>query len=198
MFPLGTVLFPGDVLPLRVFEPRYQTMVDELLETGEPVGVVLIERGFEVGGGDQRFAVGTSGPIVAVGDLEGGHRAIVVQGDERFTVVRWLAEEPYPRAEVAPLMDRPGEVADVDDTVEALRSAHALMAALGHDLGAEAVSHLPADPAEASWRLASVCPVGALDAQTILETTSVAARLALIREFADDQAMLCRYRLDDR
>ena len=54
MFPLGTVLLPGAVLPLHVFEPRYRQLVQDCL-AGEPeFGVVLIERGSEVGGGDQR------------------------------------------------------------------------------------------------------------------------------------------------
>ena len=64
MFPLGTVLFPHGVLPLRVFEPRYRAMVTHCLERDARFGVVLIERGSEVGGGDTRFHVGTVAQIV--------------------------------------------------------------------------------------------------------------------------------------
>ena len=59
MFPLGSVLLPGVVLPLHVFEPRYQQLVRDCLETDEhEFGVVLIDRGSEVGGGDSRTDVG--------------------------------------------------------------------------------------------------------------------------------------------
>ena len=59
MFPLGTVLFPHALLPLHVFEPRYRVMTERVLKATREFGVVLIERGSEVGGGDTRFDVGT-------------------------------------------------------------------------------------------------------------------------------------------
>ena len=64
MFPLGTVLFPTGVLPLRVFEPRYRHMLDDLLPGTREFGVVLIERGSEVGGGEVRSGVGTIARIL--------------------------------------------------------------------------------------------------------------------------------------
>ncbi|MET1002223.1 MAG: LON peptidase substrate-binding domain-containing protein, partial [Acidimicrobiia bacterium] len=51
MFPLGSVLFPHALLPLHVFEPRYRVMMRHCLEGDKEFGVVLIERGSEVGGG---------------------------------------------------------------------------------------------------------------------------------------------------
>lgn len=195
MFPLGTVLFPGEALPLRVFEPRFQQLVDEVLVADEPFGIVLIERGSEVGGGDQRYSVGTRAYVEAVGDLEGGHRAVVVRGRERFRATRWFPDDPYPIAEVEPLVDKLCAIPDRDETVAALRRAYGLMARLGHDLDDHCFDDLPADPVDASWRLAAACPVGSFDAQEILETTSVKARLALIRQHAEDQALLCEMRL---
>ncbi|MEY2464632.1 MAG: ATP-dependent Lon protease, partial [Acidimicrobiaceae bacterium] len=59
MFPLGTVLFPSVFLPLHVFEPRYREMTRHCLDTQREFGVVLIERGSEVGGDDVRTQVGT-------------------------------------------------------------------------------------------------------------------------------------------
>ena len=69
MFPLGTVLLPGGVLPLQVFEPRYRQMVRDLLaDDSRPpeFGVVMIERGSEVGGGDARSTVGTLAQIADI------------------------------------------------------------------------------------------------------------------------------------
>ncbi|MGZ4700329.1 MAG: LON peptidase substrate-binding domain-containing protein, partial [Ilumatobacteraceae bacterium] len=67
MFPLGTVLLPGVVLPLHVFEPRYQQLVRDCLDASEhEFGVVLIDRGSEVGGGDSRLPIGVIARLVQV------------------------------------------------------------------------------------------------------------------------------------
>ncbi|WP_288451236.1 LON peptidase substrate-binding domain-containing protein, partial [uncultured Microbacterium sp.] len=67
MFPLGTVLFPHTPLLLRIFEPRYLTMLGRLLDDEEPqFGVVLIARGREAGGGEEREGIATMARIVKV------------------------------------------------------------------------------------------------------------------------------------
>ena len=100
MFPLGTVLFPYAVLPLHVFEPRYRVMTRRCLDGDGEFGVVLIERGSEVGGGDVRFDVGTIARIVQAAELPDGRFALATVGLRRFRVVRWLTDDPYPQAEV--------------------------------------------------------------------------------------------------
>ena len=72
MFPLGCVLFPSVVLPLHVFEPRYRTLVQTCLDDDREFGVVLIERGSEVGGDDVRTDVGTVARIVEAEQLPDG------------------------------------------------------------------------------------------------------------------------------
>ncbi len=72
MFPLGTVLLPGMPLSLHVFEPRYRQMVDDCRAGDGTFGVVLIERGSEVGGGDVRTDVGTLTRIVEARELPDG------------------------------------------------------------------------------------------------------------------------------
>ena len=62
MFPLGTVLLPSVLLPLHIFEERYRTLIRDVLDADREFGVVLIERGSEVGGGDTRSSVGTLEP----------------------------------------------------------------------------------------------------------------------------------------
>lgn len=107
MFPLGSVLFPCVPIPLRVFEPRYLTMIGRLLDEDEPgfeFGVVLIERGPEAGGGDQHASVGTMARLVSA--AAGSDDLFVVGvGTRRFTVARWFEESPYPRAELSMLPD---------------------------------------------------------------------------------------------
>lgn len=101
MFPLGTALLPGDHLPLA-FEPRYQQLVHDCMAApdGPRFGVVLIARGHEVGGGDIRHDVGTVARIVVDTELGGGHHRLECLAEERIRILRWLPDDPYPRAEV--------------------------------------------------------------------------------------------------
>ena len=105
MFPLGSVLLPSMVLPLHVFEPRYRAMVRDCLEGDREFGVTLIERGSEVGGGDQRSLVGTLAQIVRAQPFPDGRWALLVAGTERITVTEWLPDDPYPRADIEPYPD---------------------------------------------------------------------------------------------
>jgi Lon protease-like protein len=83
MFPLGSVVFPFSGVPLRIFEPRYQVLLDAVLSEECSFGSVLIERGFEVGGGDLRMEIGTRLRVLAHQEVEEGHRVIIAAGVER-------------------------------------------------------------------------------------------------------------------
>ncbi|MDF2444355.1 MAG: uncharacterized protein JWR01_2558, partial [Subtercola sp.] len=98
VFPLGSVLFPYMPLQLRLFEERYLVMLSKVLES-DPAefGVVLIERGQEVGGGEQRFAVGTLAQIAQLEAPE-GHVVLVAVGTRRFVVDEWMPDNPFPEA----------------------------------------------------------------------------------------------------
>src|SRR3712207_3462851 len=129
MFPLGAVLFPYMPLRLRVFEQRYLIMLNAMLrqDTAE-FGVVLIERGQEVGGGEQRFGYGTVAGIVSIGAQE-GFLGLVAEGRRRIRVLEWLPEEPHPRAAVEdlPELDWDERLAeDLAATEQAVRRALAL------------------------------------------------------------------------
>src|SRR5258706_16320671 len=108
MFPLGAVLFPYALLPLHVFEPRYRMMMRHVLDGDHEFGVVLIERGSEVGGGDPRFDVATIARVVQAAELPDGRFALTTVGMRRVRVRRWLHHDPYPRAEGVALDEPPG------------------------------------------------------------------------------------------
>src|SRR5688572_29499609 len=94
MFPLERALVPYDQLPLHIFEPRYRAMMKDCLGNDREFGVVLIERGSEVGGGDQRFAVGTLAHIMQAVELPDGRFLIHAVGVGRIQVSRWLDDDP--------------------------------------------------------------------------------------------------------
>lgn len=106
MFPLGSVLFPGLGLPLRVFEPRYRKMIADCLDGDSSFGVVLIERGSEVGGGEVRLRVATVARILDVSLQDDGTLGVFAVGTGRVEVLEWLPDAPYPAAIVTPLRDR--------------------------------------------------------------------------------------------
>ncbi len=199
MFPLGTVLLPGGVLPLHVFEPRYRQLVIDCLadDTGEPeFGVTLIERGSEVGGGDQRSAIGVVARMVQVEALPGGRYAVVAVGTRRFRVNAWLPDDPYPLADVDEWRDLDPDAPELPARVAAatarLREILDLAARLG-----EVPSDLPIsdDPLLASYHLSGLAPLGPADRYRLLCASSPAERLDLLAEALDDVEAMLRFRL---
>ena len=103
MFPLGSNVFPHQIMPLHVFEPRYRAMFEELSSSASPeFGIVLIERGHEVGGNEQRSTVGTRVRVLQSEQFDDGRWAVIAAGIERLDVIEWLPDNPYPQAIVAP------------------------------------------------------------------------------------------------
>lgn len=198
MFPLGTVLLPFAHLPLHIFEPRYRALVKDVLEGDGEFGVVLIERGQEVGGGDVRFGVGTVAKVVQTAELPDGRWLLDAVGTERFRVTEWLPEDPYPQAIVEPIDDEPAGGNDDDaserrNTVERLlRQVLALQVELGMP-APSAIRTLDENPAVAAFEAALLAPIGPMDAQKVLEAESTVARMALLEEvLADAKALLER------
>jgi Lon protease-like protein len=197
MFPLGSVLFPYGVMPLHVFEPRYRLMTERCLEGDGTFGVVLIERGSEVGGGDVRFDVGTLARIVEAGRFDDGRYALVAVGVHRVHVRGWLPDDPYPQAEIEPADD--SVVGDapsglVDDVARQLERVRALHAELGAPVPSAAIE-LADDPARASFEAASLAPIGPLDAQALLETDVAADRLARLADLLTEETRVLEFRL---
>lgn len=93
LFPLNTVMFPGGVLPLRIFEPRYLDMVSDCMRSDTPIGVVLIRDGMEVGKAAQTYPVGTLGIISYWNRRNDGLLGITLTGTQRF---RMLSHEVRP------------------------------------------------------------------------------------------------------
>jgi Lon protease-like protein len=188
MFPLGSALVPGMRLPLRVFEPRYRQMAREVLEGSGEFGVVLIERGFEVGGGDTRFGVGTVARVLRAAQSPDGQYALDTVGTERIRVLQWLPDDPYPVAQVERVVDPPPgpDAAERRDEVEkVLRRILAVRSELGEPIDL-ARFELHPDPAVASWHAALLGGLGPLDVQNLLAAAGPDERLGhLVPMLAD-------------
>src|SRR5947208_857864 len=195
MFPLGTVLFPGVGLPLHVFEPRYRVLTRHCLDGDGRFGVVLIERGSEVGGGDVRSSVGTVARIVEANELPDGRWFLMAVGLERLEVERWLADNPYPAAEVRVLEDTPPPAGADERRAEVerlLRRLLGLKAELGEP-APPATVEIDDEPGPAAYQAAALAGLGPFDAQRLLELPGPGERLeALVFALAEEVDVLAR------
>ena len=188
MFPLGTVLLPGAYLSLHVFEPRYRALVQACLDGTPEFGVALIERGSEVGGGDARFDVACVARIARADELADGRWMLVAEGVEKVDVIEWLADAPYPRAKVSPVVEPPWTDAcdgAFGSAVDSFRRVVSIAGELGADVD-PSVLDLTGDPPVDAWLLAGRAPIGPLDRHALLTADGPEARLRLLQELLDD------------
>ena len=200
MFPLGSVLFPSLVLPLHVFEPRYRAMVRHLLGEGvDPeFGVVLIERGSEVGGHDVRTDVGTVARIVEASELPDGRWALATFGVRRIRIAEWLPDDPWPRAVVEHFDDDPPAGPGASQRWALVQGQLRRVLGLAAELGEAAVPatiELAEDPALGSFQAAAVAPLGPVDQYRVLRTAGVDDRLEVLGGLLDDAGELLEARL---
>jgi uncharacterized protein len=194
MFPLGSVLLPGMALPLRIFEPRYRMMMAEVLaDSPSRFGVVLIERGSEVGGGDVRAAVGCVAVVHSWEELPNGQLLLLGVGSQRIRIEDWLPDDPYPRASVTDWPDEPGiapiDTARIVELTEEVRD----LADSAAELSGERVPQdlgFSDDPAERIWQLGIVAPLGSLDRLKVLSCPGLGDRVSLLGDLVDEQRML--------
>ena len=175
LFPLKTVLFPGGLLPLRIFEPRYVDMVGRCMREGSPFGVVLIRAGAEVGEVGETAELGTSARIIDFNKLPDGLLGITCQGEHKLRVLQrsqradglYVGEVEYLPAE--PKVALPPRFQTLADLLRKV------LPSLG-----EPHASMPSDYTDASWvgcRLAEVLPLGMSDKLNLLQLEDPIARL---------------------
>jgi uncharacterized protein len=197
MFPLGNVLFPHAVTSLHIFEPRYRALARDCTQGNREFGVVLIERGNEVGGGDVRFSVGTVAEIVEALELEDGRWLLGALGIRRLRVQTWLPEDPYPLAIVADLEDSDLGEADaalVSAADRAVRRSLAYKAELDEPAAAATVT-LDDEPSVLALQLAAIAPIGPLDRQCLLEEDDARTRVQRLIELIEEENAVLAARL---
>lgn len=193
MLPLGTVLLPSAVMPLHLFEDRYRRMIVDVLATDRQFGVVLIRRGSEVGGGDQRCDVATRARVLEAREAPDGRWAVTVVGLQRIRVDLWLPDDPHPVADVSPMPDRPGPGVPEPayrSLESRLRRLLALLSELGDPVPA-ATFDLADDPALGTLQMAALGPFTSYDRQRLLEADLVSGRCQVLDGLlADAQAVV--------
>lgn len=184
LFPMNMVLFPGGILPLKIFEARYLDMISECLRSGQQFGVCLISSGKEVGGSAECYEIGTLAKIVDWDKRDDGLLEIVVEGKQRFRLLE-QRERPNHLAE--------GDVQLIDDDdCEELPVQYQLLSDLLRQIAEKFELSFKSDHEKfenAVWvgyRLSEVLPLESEEKQALLEIDNPVNRLQQIQDVIED------------
>lgn len=200
LFPLKTVLFPGGVLPLRVFETRYVDMVRDCMKRNAPFGVVAIRSGDEVGTAAEPYGIGTLAHIVEWDMPEFGVLLLNTRGGERFRIVetRTLPSQLLEaRTEALPA------VAGTDGSGDSLQLCANVLRVVIDDLlqrardsgGDNFISPFPEPHRldDAGWvanRWSEMLPIAIDEKQQLLETGDEVQRLQRVEKYLRENGVL--------
>jgi Lon protease-like protein len=192
LFPLGTVLFPGLVLPLHIFEPRYRSLVRDLMDLpadqSREFGVIAIRGGWEVpatspggltaGGSLTLYDVGCTAEIRQITEHPDGRFDIVTVGRRRFEIIQMTpSETPYLEASVRYLPETAGSEGEADMLgPRVLAAFRAYLKLIRTDAG-DLAEQLPDDPQVLSNLVAATASLTIADRQQLLAITDTANRL---------------------
>lgn len=188
LFPLNTVLFPGMILPLHIFEPRYKLMIGRCITENNPFGVVLIRSGQEVGGPATPYMVGTSAYVRKVDQLSDGRMNIECVGYQRFKIHEIARTTPYLVGLTEPMPSLEDDAPGVPGLAATLRGLlpgylNLVSQATGKSLPIET---LPFQGDALAYWTAIIAPLDNADKQSLLEceqlTTLLDMEIALIRK----------------
>jgi Lon protease-like protein len=188
IFPLNAVLFPGGLLPLRVFEARYMDMTRDCIKREEPFGVCLIHEGAEVGAPAVPEGVGCLAKILDWDMQQQGILNLKTRGDQRFRI---LARENSPQG----LISADVELIPPDATIavpEKFASCARLLEMVVLDQGKPvfAEPHAFDDATWVSYRLTEILPVPLVAKQKLLELSDSVARLSILQRFLESRGLV--------
>jgi uncharacterized protein len=198
LFPLGTVLYPGLVLPLHIFEERYRQLVGDLLAGPEPreFGVIAIRKGRETGveGVSALYEIGCAAALRQVARHDDGRFDVVVVGTQRFRLLGLDQSRPYLQGAIEPLPEETGDEAAAALVARAVQRAFRdYLDVLATQGGARVdVPDLPDEPVLLSYLVAASIIVDLSDRQVMLAEPDAASRLAAERTLLARETRILR------
>jgi uncharacterized protein len=198
LFPLGTVLYPGLLLPLHIFEERYRRLVRDLLDGPEPqeFGVIAIRKGRETGveGVSALYEIGCAAALRQVARHDDGRFDVVVAGTQRFRLLGLDQSRPYLQGEIELLAEETGDEAAAALTARAVQRAFRdYLDALATQGAARVdVPDLPDEPVLLSYLVAASVIVDLSDRQVLLAEPDAAGRLAAERTLLARETRILR------
>lgn len=198
LFPLNVVLFPGMVLPLHIFEPRYREMIDRCLEERIPFGVVLIAEGNEVGGPALPYKIGTAARIVRKDRQPDGRLNIKAVGTQRFRILELDDSRSYLTAKVAQYPVVNGSTRAALEMAYKVRPkiieyVEILSKASGTELK---LDRLPEDPTTLAFLVAIALQVNNKDKQELLELVGIPEILDRERYLLSVETLLLQHMIE--
>ena len=188
VFPLQTVLFPGSLLPLRIFEVRYMDMAKECLREGSPFAVCLIKEGAEVGAPAVPEPIGCLARIADCDMEELGILKIRALGTDRFRIVSSEVNRQGLILGEVDLLDPEPAAADAPGLAECTLFLRKVIAGIGEDRFAPPLAF--EDASWVSFRLAEILPLRNDVKQKLLELTDATLRLAILHRFLKQQKLI--------
>ncbi len=198
LFPLGTVLYPGLLLPLHIFEERYRRLVRDLLAAPAPrrFGVIAIRKGRETGidGISSLHEIGCTATLRRVAEREDGRFDLVAIGTQRFRLAGLDDSMPYLQGDVDLLAEESGNETAAGLMGNAVREGFVtyLDALAARGSAAISIPELPAEPVLLSYLVAASMVVDLSDKQALLAEPDAAARLAAERAMLARETTLLR------
>lgn len=204
MFPLGSAILPGTVLPLHIFEPRYIQLLLDVQAGDGTFGTALITRGREAGtdADQERFDRGTLIRIVnsdRLGEDDDLRFAVVGVAEGRLEVQQWLEDDPYPRAIVADIPEPdalPEHQPLLGEAIQLLAEVLNLREELGQQVGTP-LDRISDDPTLASYQIAALAGLGPLDASALLTADDLGDRLRTVGDALRDLVEVLRFQVGD-
>jgi uncharacterized protein len=198
LFPLGTVLFPGLLLPLHIFEDRYRQLVRDLADGPEPrrFGVIAIRHGRETGvdGIQALYEIGCIAILRQVKPLEDGRYDVVTVGTQRFRLASLDDSGPYLQGQVELLSEETGDEAAAAQAARVVRDGfRAYLNALA-ERGVTQISapELPEDPVTLSYLVAASMITDLSDRQALLTEPDALHRLTAERALLSRELTMLR------
>ena len=187
IFPLNTVLFPGGLLPLRVFEARYMDMARDCLKRDAPFGVCLIREGSEVGAPAVPEGIGCLAKIIECDMQQQGILNVRTQGGQRFRILeRRTGAQGLTSADIE-LIPAEADAAVPAEFGACVRLLEMVVADQGRAVFAE--PHAYNDAAWVGYRLAEILPVPLAAKQRLLELSDSVARLSILQRYLEGQGL---------
>ncbi len=180
LFPLSTMLFPGEAIPLQIFEHRYRQMLTDCTDGDSRFGILLIKTGPEVGRYAVTHEIGTVAQVTQVSDVGGGRFFVSAGGKRRFRLVQRHPDDSYPVGDVKLLDDEPGtgDLTALPKSVEA--ASHDLLK-LTRGLGGDWTGdrELTDDPTSLSYYIPKLLHTDETEKKILLEAGTTMERLGI-------------------
>ncbi len=198
LFPLRLVLFPGMMLPLHIFEPRYREMINRCIDEQLPFGVVLIKEGKEVGEAAEPYLIGTAARITKLDRKPDGRMEIMAVGTRRFRIEKLNHDRAYLTAQVTHYPIVNGDTKLAKEQMQRVRPkimryVELLTRATGIQLQ---LDHLPQDPTSLAFLMAIALQVKPEDKQRILSLSGIPEMLDMDNYFLARELQLLQHMID--